>query len=1401
MSRKYKIAHFGAFDVNSFGDSMFPVATRIELEKRISIGEYVLFSPVGTDKSYNKNGKIYSYGDFEKIEEVQHFDLIIIGGGEMLHFKPIQFFNSIGSIIEYKAGEIWKNPIDLAKKYNIPYIVQGVGIPYEFNEDEGNVIYDYLKDALLVGVRDKYSYKKLMLTGNKLENIYLQPDILWLIDEYFAEKELIDIRVKLLSCLKIDNEESYIVVQYGTMYQYDRLADVLKQIELKYHYKFILLPVNNCHEDVMALDSLHKALPDCSYYIETLLQPEEIVAVISGAKFFIGTSLHGNLVATAYGIPSIAIDMYPNIISKLDGFYEWINLPKNLIYDPHCVLLNMERQLKLLPMNQHNRISTIKDKLKSHFELMCKKIVSGEKMEKIANDNDWSLPIKKCYFTYAGLSGDYESICCYGHEKNGSIEFIIGMDEKTPVRELTLSIPLAQATELNVEECICDGEIQVVRYENSVQDGICLERTAIFTINCYSMQNLKLRLRMNSVDAKELNEIYFVNYNNRKLHIEQLINSERAYKREIQQLLLDNNNINQKIKYQEELICDQTEKLAKVKGLLQKQMQHQAERNKENELSEYRCKELEAQLEELIHEFNSIANSLDLLKKQYKETKVQLQNAEQDLQRKSVEIINKDGHINLLLDSDRELDAIKRSRSWRFVSGLRKITSSIAPPKSKRRVFIKIGVRSVRHPLVFMRAINSRKIRNFFYYLKKEGPTFVSERIDDSLKGTKIDQMNIDTVAVAEKPFDEYENFSLPKVSNPMVSIVIPVYNQFSYTYNCLKAILENTGDNITYEVIIANDCSTDDTSKIDKKVENLILINNKENLRFLRNCNNAAKRARGEFILFLNNDTQVQQNWLEPLVSLIKSKDDIGMVGSKLVYADGRLQEAGGIIWKDASAWNYGNASDPTSPEYNYVKEVDYISGAAIMIRSELWKKIGGFHDRFAPAYYEDTDLACEVRKHGYKVMYQPLSVVVHYEGISNGTDTSSGQKAYQVANQKKFYEKWKDTLNQENYNNAENVFLAKDRSKDKKTILFIDHYVPMYDKDAGSRCIFYYVNLFIKMGYNVKFIGDNFFKHEPYTTTLQQLGVEVLYGDYYYNNWKDWIKENGKYFDYVFLSRPHISIKYIDFMMENTNAKLIYFGHDLHFLREMREYELTGVEKALKESIYFKKIELELMRKADISYYLSNVELEEIRKEDPEVKTRRVPINIYDDIPEPNYVADERKEIIFVGGFGHPPNTDAVKWLGEIIMPLVWKSNPDIVLHIVGSKPPQEIQDFASDRMIIHGFVSDEDLEAMYQSVRMAIVPLRYGAGIKGKIIEAMMRGIPIITTSIGVEGIEGAENILKVSDSAEELAKYIIDLYSDDNDLKRIADEEYQYICENYSIKNAVEILGNDFEFRKD
>ena len=257
---------------------------------------------------------------------------------------------------------------------------------------------------------------------------------------------------------------------------------------------------------------------------------------------------------------------------------------------------------------------------------------------------------------------------------------------------------------------------------------------------------------------------------------------------------------------------------------------------------------------------------------------------------------------------------------------------------------------------------------------------------------------------------EAFRSISLSTSHEPFVSIIIPVFNHSNYTFNCLNSL--QSIKSVKYEVIVVDDASTDDTQEILGKISGIRIVTNTNNLGFIRSCNRGASEARGELICFLNNDTKVLPNWLESLLTVINNDPHVGAVGSKLIYPDGRLQEAGGIMWKDASGCNFGRFNDPNKPEYNYLREVDYCSGASLLVQKELFKSIGGFSEEFLPAYYEDTDLCFTIRKLGYKVIYQPKSQVIHFEGISSGTDIESGVKKHQQTNSIKFEIKWRDTL-----------------------------------------------------------------------------------------------------------------------------------------------------------------------------------------------------------------------------------------------------------------------------------------------------------------------------------------------------------------------------------------------------
>ena len=666
----------------------------------------------------------------------------------------------------------------------------------------------------------------------------------------------------------------------------------------------------------------------------------------------------------------------------------------------------------------------------------------------------------------------------------------------------------------------------------------------------------------------------------------------------------------------------------------------------------------------------------------------------------------------------------------------------------------------------------------------------------DFLKGktqfqlSKKENSNLEIITVRN-----YKKLKFSNAPKPLVSIVIPVYNHFDYTYRCLLSVLQNT-EGIAYEVIVADDGSDDETKKIQKYISGIRVIRNPKNLQFLLNCNHAAVSAKGEYILFLNNDTQVRENWLLALLQTMKDKT-VGLVGSKLIQPDGTIQEAGGIVFRDASAWNYGRGFSMDDSDCNFLRETDYVSGASMLIRKSLWEQIGGFDVRFQPAYYEDTDLAFEVRKKGFRVLYQPLSEVIHFESVSNGTDKDSVHEKQMKKNRKLFYEKWKNVLKKEHFENGQDLFLARDRSAHKKHLLMIDHRVPEFDTNAGDRFVYNYLQLFLKHGFRITFLPDNFHPSKPYTDVLTKDGIQVLYGEKYRNGWEKFFLENGKYFSHAFMNRPDQTNRYIDLFRSVSTAKVVYFGHDLHFLRELREYEITKNPNSLAESNRHKKIEFDVMRKADMVYYPSCVEKEIIQKTDPHILVKAIPLYLYDSFTPVHYSAEKRKNLLFVGGFGHPPNRDAVLWFAKEILPQIKVFIPDICLTVVGANPPKEILDLNSGNIDIKGFVTDEELKHCYETSRMCVVPLRYGAGVKGKIVEAMRYGMPVITTKIGAEGIENAEDAMIIRESAKEIADAIISLYENKKALSDYSKKASEYVKKVFSFENAANQIRSEFD----
>lgn len=628
---------------------------------------------------------------------------------------------------------------------------------------------------------------------------------------------------------------------------------------------------------------------------------------------------------------------------------------------------------------------------------------------------------------------------------------------------------------------------------------------------------------------------------------------------------------------------------------------------------------------------------------------------------------------------------------------------------------------------------------------------------------------------------------------NPLVSIIIPVHNQWPVTARCLAMLGRYPGDT-PLEVLVVDDASDDETPLRLARCENLRVITNRRNLGFVRACNRGAGEARGTHLVFLNNDTQVQPAWLDKLVSTFEEKPDAGLVGSRLIYPDGRQQEAGAIVFRDGSAWNYGHLDDPYKPQYSYVREPDYVSGAALAIRRDLFERLGGFDEHFAPGYYEDADLAFRVRAAGYRVYYQPLSRVVHFEGVSAGTDehAGTGMKRFQAINRQKFLERWRDELASHGAR-GEDLERQKER-RVRRGAFVVDVYMLTPDKESGSLRM---VNLFAilqELGYKVTFAATNLEAPEPYVSDLQMRGVEVLCRPYVKSIDRH-LKANGHIYDLVILSRADSAAKVMGAARRYCrNACIVYDTVDLHFLREMRLAELTGDKATRAVAERRRREELNFIAEADTTLVVSPVEQDLLAREAPGADVRVVS-NIHRIFGNRRPFA-ERQDIFFIGAFAHPPNTDAVLWFCREIFPLVLSEEPTLRFSVIGADPPAQVRALASENIRILGHVPD--VTPFFDGCRLSVAPLRYGAGVKGKVNQSLAYGLPVVATMQAAEGmfLVDGESVL-LADEPAAFAEAVLRLYRDPALWERLSKGGLTVMEQHFSFAAArralVDLLG--------
>lgn len=679
------------------------------------------------------------------------------------------------------------------------------------------------------------------------------------------------------------------------------------------------------------------------------------------------------------------------------------------------------------------------------------------------------------------------------------------------------------------------------------------------------------------------------------------------------------------------------------------------------------------------------------------------------------------------------------------------------------------------------------------------------------------------------------------------ISIIIPIYNALDDVKILLKSLLTNFNFNIG-EIILVNDCSlaetTDYLNDFAKEHTNFKLITNEENLGFVKSCNKGMKASTGDIVVLLNSDTKIPSEFCERIIKCFETNQKVGVASpisshSWLFYIslpkNLTLEQMNERLRKNHKC------------TYPLIHAAE---GFCFCIRKQVIEQQGYLDEIYGKGYHEEVDFAYRAITNGWQNVLIDDLYVYHKRhasfGISEREKQLQKNDAIYLSRWGGFKEKYEKEHNLKNPINKikremfpfktffSNLFSIKN-SYDKRhkivtilgvkvkinallinkgklkrqwqeyfnefsqnkeaTILIIDQRIPEFDKSAGARSTLHIIQTYKELGLNICFLPDNFDPIEPYSQQLRDLGIKLL-TDINIDSekiFKLWLKNYAKNIDYIFLSRPMVCKKYLKEIKKYKNIKILYYGQDLHFLREQRTYEITKNIEHLETSKRLKKIEYEIIQNADVSYFPSVVEKDLLKKDFPAKDIEVIPVYAYatDNLPAPQKFED-RKDILFVGGFLHAPNADGLQWFVKEIFPQIVKVIPDIKLNVAGSNVTDEIRQLESTNINILGFVSDEELQYLYKTTRVVVAPLRYGAGMKGKVIEALYNQIPIITTDIGAEGIENLNNAIAIANEPDGFAHKLIELYSNKDKNEYAANNSLSIIKNQFSKEGLCNIL---------
>jgi GT2 family glycosyltransferase/glycosyltransferase involved in cell wall biosynthesis len=614
---------------------------------------------------------------------------------------------------------------------------------------------------------------------------------------------------------------------------------------------------------------------------------------------------------------------------------------------------------------------------------------------------------------------------------------------------------------------------------------------------------------------------------------------------------------------------------------------------------------------------------------------------------------------------------------------------------------------------------------------------------------------------------------AVPKTDEPLVSVVMVLYGGWETARRAIPDLVERTSP--CFELVLVDNASPDDAAaRMQEEVAGAQLILNETNRGFGVGSNQGAERAGGRYLCFLNSDALVQPGWLDPLVETLEGDRSVGAVVPLLLNPDGSIQEAGSVIDSIGHAHAVGSGGDADAFEYLFRREVDFGSAACMVVRGGVFAEVGGFDPGYAPAYFEDADLCFKFRKRGLRTIYEPRSRVVH---VRFGSGSFESARNLMERNRHLFVEQWGERLAQrprllEVPQYPHQMLAARDADALER-FLVIDDRVPFHDRGSGDPRMAQLLNELAGLwpSARITFLAADGQEAQRYAEPLLSRGIEVVCPPV---DWNQWFEQRRFHYSVVIVSRSTNIARYEGYLWRDQPQALRVFDTEaLTFRRLDRLAELlppgSEANRVRAEAIQTREIEIRAVQEADVVLCVSDEEVEYIASVAPGKPTFVLPA-IVDPIPNPGF--DERRDLIFFGGFlagPGSPNEDAVVYLVNEVLPAFWEQHPDVVLNIVGADATPAVRELAGPRVKVIGYVDDPS-EWLLQA-RVHFNPMRFGAGVKLKLLDSMAAGLPFVTTSVGAEGLPlGDLRPSLVAEEPNELVRLASALYTDSQTWER-------------------------------